>query len=342
MMGYETFKQKVNSIKTHSNLLVQLSVKPTILNEVIVSAKKLTAREIIEKAIHNIKINYPQKRYLLDGFYREYVKENEKYIALFEAAVSIYDNGYKTPLRHTGQLKEQVYLNETRQCRTANFQTKIYKVQNHFYEMLLANDVKYGSGDRLTFDPGKINYQFEKIINLGEQLVYVIITGNPWSSRIYIDAGSFAILKIEMDARWEGANLNEWKMSDSIMNRTPFIKKTIRFKKYNRKYFLEYMNYSWRIEGFKKGSNKVLFTSDFFQELLVNKITLENIKKPDRKNRMSSQKIVELQAKPYNEPFWKTYNVIRDSPLNSKIIKDLEEVGKLEDQFKKVSPLKSK
>jgi hypothetical protein len=132
-----------------------------------------------------------------------------------------------------------------------------------------------------------------------------------------------------------GTHKNEWKMNDSIMNRTPYINKTLRFKKYEGKYFLEYINYSWRIEGFKNGSEKTLFTSDFYQELLINNILTKNVQKPARENKMSATKILELQTKPYDAGFCQRYNVIKESPLDKKIPKDLEQAGALEDQFRK-------
>jgi hypothetical protein len=51
-------------------------------------------------------------------------------------------------------------------------------------------------------------------------------------------------------------------------------------------------------------------------------------------SRMNVDKVLELQTKTYNENFWKTYNIIQESPLNKRIIKDLEEAEVLEDQFK--------
>ncbi len=138
------------------------------------------------------------------------------------------------------------------------------------------NDVKYGSLNRGALDLKTNKYELDKVVYLDKQLVYIVKTEYPWMNRIFVDAESFAILQIEMDARWEGVHKNEWKMDDSIMNRASFIKKTIKFKKYEGKYFMEYLSYSWRIEGFKKGSERTLFTSDFFQELLVNNIILQN------------------------------------------------------------------
>lgn len=334
MMGYATYKYEIKNLQDRNNLLVQLEPKTIILSEVVITDKELTAKEIVEKAIANIPLNYPQESYLLNGFYRDYKKENEKYIALLEAAIVIYDRGYIAPRsKHRRQLQEKVYINEIRKSKIVNYKAKIYTNLNLLDGLLISNDVRYVN---FALDVNTKKYELEKHAYLGEQLVYVVTTNYPWFSRVFIDADSFAILEIQMDARWEGTEKNEWAMNDSIMNRTTFIRKNVKFKKYEGKYFLEYINYAWRIEGFKKGSDEVLFTSDFFQELLVNNIAT-NATKPVQGNLMNTNSVLELQMKPYNEAFWQTYNIIRESPLRTKIIKDLEEAGALEEQFKKGS-----
>jgi hypothetical protein len=333
MMGYETYMCVIKKLEDRGNLFFQLELKTIMLNEIVITDKELTPKEIVEKAIQNIKLNYPQEPYLLDGFYRDFKKEKEKYVALLEAAISIYDKGYLAPRpKQRRQLQETVFINEIRKSKTVGYKANIYTNLNLLDGLMISNDVRYIN---FALDIATKKYELEKYVYQGEQLVYVIKTNYPWSSRIFIDADTFAILKIEMDARWEGVEKNEWKMNDSIMNRTTFIKKTLKFKKYEGKYFLEYINYSWRIEGFKMGLNEILFTSDFYQELLVNNVISKNIIRPALESRMNVDKVLELQTKTYNENFWKTYNIIQESPLNKRIIKDLAEVEALEEQFKK-------
>jgi|694.fasta_scaffold14135_7 hypothetical protein len=335
MMGYTTYKCKIENIPDRNNLLVQLDPKTIILSEVVITDKKLTAKEIVEKAIANIPLNYTQEPYLLNGFYRDYKKENEKYIALLEAAIAIYDRGYIAPRpKQRRQLQEKVYINEIRKSKIVNYKAAIYTNLNLLDGLLISNDVRYVN---FALDINAKKYELEKYVYLDEQLVYVINTNYPWFSRVFIDATSYAILEIEMDARWEGTDKNEWKMNDSIMNRTTFIKKNIKFKRHEGKYHLEYMSYFWRIEGFIKSTNRILFTSDFYQELLVNSIITTNATRPAQGNLMNAENVLELQTKPYNEAFWQSYNIIRESPLNKQIVKDLEEAGALEEQFKKSS-----
>jgi len=40
-----------------------------------------------------------------------------------------------------------------------------------------------------------------------------------------------------------------------------------------------------------------------------------------------------FQDPPYNKEFWDSYNVIKESPLDRKIIQDLEKFGPLDKQF---------
>ena len=42
---------------------------------------------------------------------------------------------------------------------------------------------------------------------------------------------------------------------------------------------------------------------------------------------------LQYQDMPYNKKFWDNYNVIKDTPLDKEIMKDLEKYGDLNSQF---------
>jgi hypothetical protein len=42
---------------------------------------------------------------------------------------------------------------------------------------------------------------------------------------------------------------------------------------------------------------------------------------------------LQYQDQPYNKEFWDSYNVIKETPIDKKILKDLEKVAPLEAQF---------
>ncbi|CAN5483051.1 hypothetical protein BH09BAC3_BH09BAC3_33910 [soil metagenome] len=332
MMGFETYYIIVKAIENRDKLVVVLLEKAVTLDPVLITDKVLTPQQIVEKAVQNIPLNYPQEPYLLNGFYRDFKKENSTYLALLEAAVTIYDKGYTKPSpSQKRRLQENIYINEIRKSKKVAYQAKVYTALNLLDGMMLSNDVRY---QQFGLDVTSTTYELERFSIIDDRVVYVIKSAYPWSSRIFIDVENFAVMQIEMDAKWEGIHKNEWVMRDTIMNKTPFIRKNIKFKRYDDKYYLAYMNYSWQIIGFGKKSGKELFVSDFYQELLVNGIVTRSVVKPSKDALMSADKILELQTKPYNTEFWKSYNIIQEAPLNKKIVQDLEAKGSLDDQFK--------
>lgn len=78
------------------------------LPEAIVRAKdkqKLSAGQIVRRAIRNIPDNYPQSPFSYLGYYRDYQKKDEDYLNLNEAIVEVFDEGFATDNREQTQLK---------------------------------------------------------------------------------------------------------------------------------------------------------------------------------------------------------------------------------------------
>jgi hypothetical protein len=48
-----------------------------------------------------------------------------------------------------------------------------------------------------------------------------------------------------------------------------------------------------------------------------------------------------MQAKPYNQEFWENFNLIKENPVDTKVISLFEKQGKLENQFKSKSKKKN-
>ena len=89
-IGYEKYKTPVYLNNTNSKISVILKNTSTNLTEFVVETLPYyPPKEIIKKAIKNIKKNYSRENILSDGFYRELVKEDDKYIALNEAAIQL-------------------------------------------------------------------------------------------------------------------------------------------------------------------------------------------------------------------------------------------------------------
>lgn len=112
-VGYEIYRIPVKNLVDSQFLNIRLKRKIYTIDEVIIVAKskKIPAKKIIERAIKNIPLNYPQKSFCLHGYYREYLKyEEKKYLNLFESAISIAEKSfYKPSLRFNGWIYQQRY-----------------------------------------------------------------------------------------------------------------------------------------------------------------------------------------------------------------------------------------
>lgn len=98
-MGYQT--KKVLIFDLSSIVVNTIRLEPALieLSEAIVRAKKkrkkLSAEQIVQKAIDAILENYPVTPYSKVGYYRDYQFDNGKYVNLNEAILEVFDQGFK-------------------------------------------------------------------------------------------------------------------------------------------------------------------------------------------------------------------------------------------------------
>jgi protease II len=93
-VGYKT--QKI-AVELTNKSLTKVFMSPSVhfLKEVSVTyQKQLKPKQIIKRAIKNVALNYAAKDVILDCFYRETIKEGDKYIQLNEAFSKIYYTAY--------------------------------------------------------------------------------------------------------------------------------------------------------------------------------------------------------------------------------------------------------
>src|SRR5258708_32072084 len=112
MLGYATSLNVISGIALDKPVVFKLKESLIRLKEVVVVANPLSANEIFEMAFGNLEKTFPQKNYLLKGFYRQINMENGKNVFLVEASVNIFDK--KTQLNNNFKLREKVSLNQVR------------------------------------------------------------------------------------------------------------------------------------------------------------------------------------------------------------------------------------
>lgn len=96
-IGYTT--KNVAFIDLQDSVLHFIKLFPSIssLDEFVVTPKKrrnLTASRILNFAIENLKVNYPQEPFSYIGYYRDYQLIDTNYLNLHEALVEVYDRGF--------------------------------------------------------------------------------------------------------------------------------------------------------------------------------------------------------------------------------------------------------
>lgn len=100
-IGYETYKIPVSDLKGVTLHDIQLRHQISFLDDILIKDERVTGKRVIQKAIARINKNYPKKPFVLDGYYRDYLKKNNEYISFLEGAFSIDDKGFRKPIDKT-------------------------------------------------------------------------------------------------------------------------------------------------------------------------------------------------------------------------------------------------
>lgn len=113
-IGYETYEFNIANYSRNKLNRIYLKSSIYVLNDIVLKVektnrKKLEAKEIIQKAIDNIKENYSIKPYSYIAHYRDYLQpkneiysisksidNNLKYVNLNEGIVEVFDSGFES------------------------------------------------------------------------------------------------------------------------------------------------------------------------------------------------------------------------------------------------------
>jgi hypothetical protein len=324
MLGYRNFESPVWSMLS-TTTVIEMQTSSIVLSEVVV-ADSLRGSDILQLALRHIKRNYPEKPFLLDGFYRDVKKVGGTYISLLEAAVQIYDENYTEP-RNKFKLREGVRLLEVR--KSLGYESKFttyFDQVNLLEDLLLHNDVRYRQfPEQEEFFDGLI--RLPNTIYDGNE-VFVVSHSKDYNLSIYIDKLTYGILHLTFESNL----MNEDRRKQAMVSRFVYVKRELNFKKINNKLFLSYLSMNSKINWYDIATNELKFETVVNQQLLINHVNenpTERIRSVEKMRNYSLQ----FQDRPYNKTFWENYNVIKETPLDRKIIEDLEKVGPLDDQF---------
>jgi hypothetical protein len=246
---------------------------------------------------------------------------------LLEAAVKIYDDNYIEP-RNKFKLRERVALQEVR--RSLGYSSKFtdFFDQGNLLEYLLTNNnVRY----RLFPEEDEFysSLEFEPNTQYHNREVFVITQRKDVMLKIYIDKETYGIIHIEYENNRQQA-LNK---KHNLESRFTKLKRTIDFREVDGKLFLNYLKVTSQVNWYDRETGKLKFEAELERQLLINNINTSPISRIGLSQKMKGYGL-QYQDGTYNKKFWDNYNVIKLTPLDKKIISDLEREEPLEKQFK--------
>lgn len=324
MIGYENFEAPIWSLVENNTKVILMVKSTTVLPEIVVT-DSLTGGEILQIALSRIEQNFPMKPFMLDGFYRDVKKVGGTYISLLEAAVKIYDDNYAEP-RNKSKLRERVKLVEVRKSLGYdNKFTSYFGQRNLLEDLLLHNNIRYRQID--ADDEFLSNIVREKDSFYNDQEIYVVSNTKDFFVQVYINKEDYSILRLEFEISGD----NHEKRRNLVSKFISF-KKTIDFKRYDGKMYLNYITVTSKERWYEEANDKFQFETELVQHLLVNHVLPEPASRIGTTEKMRNYGL-QYQDYPYNKKFWDDYNVIKDTPVDRKVLDDLEKIAPLEKQF---------
>ena len=326
MLGYETYEVPAWSLaEAQPASIIALSKSTRILDEVVIS-DSLRGGDILRIALSRIESNYPMSPYVMDGFYRDVKEVAGTYVSLLEAAVTIVDEDYRAP-RNKYKIRERVALQEVRRSLGyANKFTAYFDEGNLLEDILLHNNIRYRQFPvEEEFFKGMVR---QKDSYYNGSPVYVIAQQYDYALVIYIDKQNYGILHLE----YENDQQETIRRRGGLVSKFVNIRRILDFKPFDGRLYLNYITLDSKVNWYDKDTDEIRLETQLHQQLLINKVSPNTSQYIGTARKMKSYGL-QYQDLPYNKSFWENYNVIKESPLDQRIIEDLEKSLPLEKQF---------
>lgn len=332
MLGYSNFSRTVRDVIDNigTELIIELEPYDILLDEIVI-LDSLNGGEIFQIAMERVEINYPMDPYLMNAFYRDIKKVDGKYRSLLEAAIKIYDKNYEEP-KNPDRLRERVELVEVRKSLQYGDYPHLFDQFNLLEEFFFENNIKYRTFD--TRQEFISNMQRGETDIYNERPVYQVylLGDNNYVLMMYIDVETYGIVQLRFQYGTEKDPIQSVErkgLTEDIILK----KKFLEFRDIDGKLYLNFMRASTMAKWLDSETNEVLNYTELVQEMLVNDIDYSDPEWISSSKKMRGYGL-QYQDMPYNEDFWENYNVLKNSPIDEQVLKDLEELGKLEEQFK--------
>lgn len=324
-IGYKHITAPVASlINTNKDYLLKTDV--VSIQEVII--RKLSPVLLLQAATNKIETNYPRKPAILTSFYREAVKQGNRYMMVSEAILENYKSGY-----NASSAADQVKILKGRKSEDiARGDSVILKLKAGLNTMLLLDVVKYMPDFLTGENPIEYDYKLADIVIDNGQDNYVIEFSPKqrsltsfYSGRIMLGIKDLAYKWIEfyIDPEQLGRATDLFVLKKPAYLKVKVLKANykVAFRKSAGKYYLHLIqcDTEFRIRNKSKLSGWVYNTT---LEMAVTDIDTLNTSRFPFKETARLHEFFTDQVGAYDESFWGEYNFVTpDESLEDALVK---------------------
>lgn len=324
-LGYRQHPQPVNDI-VDDNYTIYL--KPTSVQLKEIKVTVINAPDIISKILSKIPLNYSRDAEIMTSFYREVLKQDNRYIDVAEALMEIrkasYDNSFA---------QDQVkFIKGRKSLNVQPFQFVDFKIQGGPYYITKLDVVK--TLDSFLDPEFRDFYKFstEGIIEIDNRDTYVIhfkpkekVDYPCYQGILYVDMSSFALVQAEFSLSRSGLKFAH----ESLIKKKPKdfyvrpinVDYKVSYRRANNKWHLSTAQalIKFRVKS-KKDKVNSIFHSD--SELLITDFKPDDGTHYKKDELFNSKDIFTEIVTNYEEGFWADYNIIKPSEELRKSLRD--------------------
>ncbi|MDB5282096.1 MAG: carboxypeptidase-like regulatory protein [Bacteroidota bacterium] len=329
-IGYLPKSISVQNYKQGDTIHILLETSIATKQEVVITAEN--AKGVLLKAITNLKKNLYRDTIIQTGFYRQYHKENGKYVRLIEADVSVAFN-LKDPYLYS--FHELLQTNKQR--RSENYETNGDIHGDHFVDLLKEDPFSY---NKTTFlNPKNLDF-FSPKFESEDTAQWIIKTQYKEASsakleraRIWVQKETYAITRIEVEKFPNPYYIRSRYAPDSrwqLVNETDVIK----LDKYKGKFVVSSLERTYNHHVLNRRTQQVDYIVEESFDLYFYNYQGENVGETVNKGKYVAFTSFYTSEYNYDEKYWNNYKPFADHPLKDQIKKDLEHAKPLETQFR--------
>jgi hypothetical protein len=330
-IGYETFNYAVADLKGKSNFDIKLKPQTSYLNDILIKDERITGKRVIAKAISRIRKNYPNKPFLLEGYYRDYLKKNNEYVSFLEGAFTIDDKGFNKPTEKTLIKIDQLryskdyidYLTEyVTEFNLDSTKLLVHGISptfrgNEFSNLYYHNPIRNHAssvpfiGVFDTFYERNYDFEIEYYTYIDDHEVYVIdispgkrfkFTHVSIKGKLYIRTDNYAIVKF-----------NYAYFVTKRLETKKWFELNIEYREFDNRMYLKYFSF---MNYFKLLTVSEIAEMSVYREFFVNNIIRDKYVPLSKEGTIDESLPLYKQNAPNDSKFWINYNrTLLEQPL---------------------------